>query len=212
MLELQARLTGCFGQRFHAAVILITAAIVDNFFDTFIACALGDCFTNDFRGGNISAAVRKTFPNEQRTSGAVTQIGILLMRTPEMVRIKGNVEEMAGRALAHAAERFGATADRAAEELTRIAFAQVRDVADWSTTADPADKARTRQVLTFRDSADISPDVHRAITEVTSRADGTVTIKLGDKQAALMNLARLRGWIADKPEQPNHLVSLVIQR
>jgi hypothetical protein len=146
-------------------------------------------------GGNISAAVRKTFPNEQRTSGAVTQIGILLMRTPEMVRIKGNVEEMAGRALAHAAERFGATADRAAEELTRIAFAQVRDVADWSTTADPADKARTRQV-----------------TEVTSRADGTVTIKLGDKQAALMNLARLRGWIADKPEQPNHLVSLVIQR
>lgn len=163
-------------------------------------------------GGNISAAVRKTFPNEHRTSGAVTQIGILLMRTPEMVRIKGNVEEMAGRALAHAAERFGATADRAAEELTRIAFAQVRDVADWSTTADPADKARTRQVLTFRDSADISPDVHRAITEVTSRADGTVTIKLGDKQAALMNLARLRGWIADKPEQPNHLVSLVIQR
>ena len=32
------------------------------------------------------------------------------------------------------------------------------------------------------------------------------------EQAAIMNLARLKGWIADKPEQPNNLVSFVIQR
>lgn len=162
--------------------------------------------------GNVTAAVRATFPNDKLSNANVSKVGQRLIAHPDIRKIREEIERRAAQALAHAAERFGASADRAAEELTRLAFAQMRDVVDLSTVPDPVDKNKRRQVLRVRDFADISDDAHRAIVEVTQRVDGTVTIKLGDKQAAIMNLARLKGWIADKPEPSSQLVSLVIQR
>ena len=163
-------------------------------------------------GGNASAAVRKIWADDKLSPAQTAKVGMRLAQRPEIQRLTGEVERRASQALAHAAERFGASAERAAEELARMAFAQVRDVVDVVTVPDPVDKNKRRQVLRTRDFADISDDVHRAIVEVTQRADGTITVKLADKQAAIMNLARLKGWIADKPAEPNQLVSLVIQR
>ena len=164
-------------------------------------------------GGNASQAVKTIWPDDKLSPGRCGQLGVRLRQAPQIRAITDEIERRASQALAHAAERFGASADRAAEELARLAFSQLRDVVDWGTEADPANpKGPRRTYLRVREAGEISDDVHRAIVEVTRRADGTMTIKLGDKQAAIMNLARLKGWIADKPEQPNNLVSFVIQR
>jgi hypothetical protein len=163
-------------------------------------------------GGNASLAVRTIWPDDKIPMSRASQIGTRLRQKPELARIVGEIERRASDALAHAAERFGATAERAGEELARLAFAQVRDVAEWGTEPDPSNPKQSRQFLRFRGSNEISDDVHRAIASITRRPDGTITITLGDKQAALMNLARLKGWIADKPADNNQAISLIIQR
>jgi Terminase small subunit len=163
-------------------------------------------------GGNATLAVKSVWPDDKLPSSRAAQIGSRLRKTPEIVRIVGEMERKASVALTHAVERFKATPERAADELVRMAFAQVRDVADWGTEPDPKDPKLKRQFLRVRDSVEISDEIHRAVVEVSQRVDGTITIKLGDKQAAIMNLARLKGWIADKPQDVGQSVSLIIQR
>ena len=114
-------------------------------------------------------------------------------------------------AVTDALDRYGATADRAADELARLAFTELRQVVDWTSAIDPKTKQR-RQTVRVRDASEIDPDAHRALAKISQKADGTTTIELHDKRAALMDLARLKGWIADRPQDPGTSVAFVIQR
>jgi hypothetical protein len=60
------------------------------------------------------------------------------------------------------------------------------------------------------DAADA--DALAAITEVRRTATGEITVKLADKRQALMDLARLKGWVAEKPANPQQLVVLKVER
>ena len=162
-------------------------------------------------GSNASSAVRAIFPDETFTPKRAGQIAGVLRRKPQIISLIAERDRRQALALSDALDRFGATADRTAEELARLAFAQVRDVVDWFTVTDEKTKAR-KQVVRVRDASEISEDAHRAVAKITAKPDGTVTIELADKLTALRDLAKLRGWISDKPEQPNNLVSFVIQR
>ena len=51
-----------------------------------------------------------------------------------------------------------------------------------------------------------------AITEVRRTAAGEITVKLADKRQALIDLARLKGWIAEKPMDQRNLVVLKVER
>jgi hypothetical protein len=163
-------------------------------------------------GGNGTLAVVTLYPEMTDDRRRAAGLSIHLRRqkiVKDMVAAQAlRLSQAAGEAL----ERYGATADRTAEEMARLAFSQMRDVVDLRTETDPKDPKKRHQVLRVRDFAEIGDDAHRAIVEVTQRADGTVTIKLGDKLAALNSLARLKGWIADKPTDPQQLVNLIIQR
>ena len=162
-------------------------------------------------GGNGSAAARLVWPELAIDPRAASRRSMLLRKQPAVLRAVEIQQQRAAQAVAEALDRYGATADRTADELARLAFAQMRDVVDLFTVTDPTTKKR-RQVLRVRDFIEISDDAHRAIVEVTQRPDGTVNIKLGDKRAALMDLARLKGWIADRPQDPGTSVAFVIQR
>ena len=163
-------------------------------------------------GGNGVAALRAIFPEETFKPERAGQISGAIKRKPEIVKLIEGRERQQALALSDALERYGATADRTGEELARMAFAQVRDVIDWGTEADPKDPKKRRQYLRVRDASEISEDAHRAIVKVTQRPDGSVTAELGDKLTALRDLARLKGWIADKPADNNQAISLIIQR
>lgn len=162
-------------------------------------------------GGNTTKAIRIIFPETEISGHALHTLAQRIRRTEIVKRMMAEAEAAAARSLALAVERFAASQDRTAEELARVAFSQFRDVATIETVTDPKTKQR-RQVVTVRDSALISDDAHRAIAKVTQHADGRITVDMHDKLTALRDLARLKGWIADKPADNTAAVSLIIQR
>jgi hypothetical protein len=162
-------------------------------------------------GGNASAALETVIPNPARGKQATWRYASVLKRHPEFVRLQADQEARAALSVAHALERYGITAEQAAEEMARLAFTELRQVVDWYTITDKKTGTR-RQVVRVKDASEIDPDAHRALTKITTRADGSVTIELADKRAAIMDLARLKGWIQDKPQDNTQAVSLIIQR
>jgi phage terminase small subunit len=108
-----------------------------------------------------------------------------------------------------AAERYGVTAARVADAMARLAFTDLRQVADWRTVMEGK---RAVQVVTVRDADAISSEAHAAISEIRRDAGGALSVKLYNKREALIDLARLKGWIADKPVDQRNLVVLKVER
>ena len=99
-----------------------------------------------------------------------------------------------------AIERSGITRERVAVELGRVGFANMMDYMRIGPSGDP--------VL---DWSNLTREQAAALTEVTvdDYVDGRgenardvrkVKFKLGDKRGALMDIAKLFGWIIDKRE------------
>ena len=95
--------------------------------------------------------------------------------------------------------------------MARLAYTELRQVVDWGSTIDPKTKKR-ETYLRVKDAVEIDPDAHKALVEITRKVDGSMTVKLADKRAAQMDLARLKGWVQDKPADATQAVQLVIQR
>ena len=97
-----------------------------------------------------------------------------------------------------------------AEELACLAFAGCTRLPTCCTEIDQAGKRRL--VVHVKTFAECDQDALAAIVEVKRTAGGEVSVKLADKRAALMDIARLKGWIADKPVDNKQLVMLKIER
>jgi hypothetical protein len=89
-----------------------------------------------------------------------------------------------------AIEHSGITQARVAVELGRIGFANMADYAD--VIAAGSDLAAIIR--------DLPRDRAAALTEAWLDAQGGARFKLGDKRAALMDIAKLFGWIVEKRE------------
>lgn len=86
------------------------------------------------------------------------------------------------------ADKHEITKDRIAAELAKIAFSDLRNAAQWNADG-----------VTLLDSQDLDDDTAAAISEVTTGKDGP-RIKLYNKQGALMDLAKLYGFVTDRQE------------
>jgi hypothetical protein len=161
-------------------------------------------------GGNASAAYRAVY-GDKRNAAAVNTAASKLRHHPLIAPRLAEVATHNARAVAAAVDRYGITADHIADALARLAFTEVRQVAVWRTEPKTED-GPARQMLKVIDSDQIDPDAHQAISEVRIDDKGRITVKLYNKSEALMNLARLKGWVADKPAEPNQLVMLKIER
>lgn len=157
-------------------------------------------------GGNATGAYRLAFNHTSDASAAASK----LIRHPLVVQALAKGKDVQANAMDRAIERYGITQDRVAEELARLAFTRMPQVADVRTEVDQHGKRR--QVVVVHDFADADPEALAAIVEVKRTAGGEISIKLADKRAALMDLARFKGWIADKPVDQRQLVMLKIER
>lgn len=86
-------------------------------------------------------------------------------------------------------ERHALDKERIVEELARIAYFDPRTVFEW-----------TGSGVTLNPSKEITDDAARVITEISQAKDGTLKVKLADKRAALMDLAKLGGYLVDKKD------------
>ena len=91
-----------------------------------------------------------------------------------------------------------ASKERILAELSRIAFGNATDVADWQ-----------QGTVILKDSADLSEDVTATITEINEiplRGGGSrLQIKRADKLKALELLSKYHGLLTDKCELSGHV-------
>lgn len=114
-------------------------------------------------------------------------------------------------AVDRALAKFAVEADRVAEAMARLAFTDFRDVADWGTEIDP-ETGKESQWLRVKDPAEITDDAHQAICEVRRNGARILSVRLFNKMDAMMNLAKLKGWIDPEPQDNRQLVMLKIER
>ena len=160
-------------------------------------------------GGNASAAFRSAY--------GVSASGVSLSNRAHKVKMLPRVQAalngaqaQADKALQSAVERYGVTAERVADEMARLAFTRLDQVCTVRRGLDKAGKAAV--VLELHPFAEIEGDALSALVKVKRSAGGEVTVELADKLAALNSLARLKGWIADKPAPPANLVMFKVER
>ncbi len=110
---------------------------------------------------------------------------------PRLLR-RPKVKAALDRAMKARSERTRVTADRVLEELACLAFADLRDVADWGP-----------QGVVARPAGGLSPETARAVAEVSDSGSGAsrrVKVKLHDKKAALDALAKHLGLYLNREE------------
>ena len=108
-----------------------------------------------------------------------------------------------------AVERYGITADLLADAMARLAFTDLDQLCAWGTVME---HGKRRSWLHLHDSTAIERPALAAISEIRRSAGGELSVKLFNKREAIMDLARLKGWIADKPVDQRSLVMLKIER
>jgi hypothetical protein len=160
-------------------------------------------------GGNGGLAYRRAYPDCKSNTTAIAAAARLKAH-PVVQRVLRAAEQRAREAVVKAVERYGITADAIADEMARLAFSELRQVCDW--WSGRRKDGTVIQHMRVRDSCEIDPDAHKALRRIKREQNGSLSVELYDKQAALMDLARLRGWVADRPSDQNQVVMLRIER
>lgn len=161
-------------------------------------------------GGNASGAYRAVYGANSSTAQAISAKAGKLRKHPGIAAALGGAHIVAADAVAKAVARYAITADRVADELARLAFTRIDQLA--TVAMELSQDGKRRLSVTVRPFAESDPDALAAIVEVKRTAGGEVSIKLADKRAALMDIARLKGWIADKPVDNRNLVVFKVER
>jgi len=162
-------------------------------------------------GGNATLALTQLFPDPARSKQTTYRLAHQMRHSDLVKKMLDENALRASQAAQTAVERYGLTADNTAETMARLAMTDLRQVVDWGSEIDPQTKKRTYW-LRVRDAIEIDPDAHKALVSIEKRADGSLKVSLADKRAALMDLARLKGWVQDKPTDTSQAVQLIIQR
>ncbi len=150
-------------------------------------------------------ARQQRFVDEYVADPNATQAAIRAGYSPRTARQQGHrmltnvdIAEAVEEERAALAERAGVSRDRVVEELKRVGLSDLRDAVEWG-----------GKKFELRKSSEISPDVARAIREVTETVtedeDGNRTVRrsvrLHDKLGALRDLAKILGYVgSEAPE------------
>jgi phage terminase small subunit len=125
-------------------------------------------------------------------------------------------ESQASRLLSHAkvaaavaagqaktAAKLEITKEMIVDELRKIAFADLRKAVAWGptqhTTVDDGGQKIVSSGVTLIDSSELDADTAAAVAEVGNTREG-VKIKLHDKKGALVDLAKMLGFMVEKHE------------
>ncbi len=142
---------------------------------------------------NAAAAYRIAYPTSLKwTAQRVAEAACRLLAHSKISSIIDTARAEATKALNRSVSRFAVSKERITEELARMAFADSRRLFEWG-----PDGVR---VLS---SDDLSDDEAAAVVEVShtrTAEGGTIRVKMGDKRQALMDLAKLHGYVIERAE------------
>lgn len=159
-------------------------------------------------GGNAAAAYRAAYPhsaNKRTISGMAAR----LKAHPLIREAIDRASSVSLRVAEQIVDRYEITAERVADELACLAFTRISQLADVRTENIGG---KVHQRVTVRDFDQIEPRALAAVCEVKRSAGGELSVKLYDKRAALMDIARLRAYIKDTPPPTGNVVLFKVER
>ena len=128
-----------------------------------------------------------------KSKEAARASGVRLAKHPEiqeaLARARDEKARIQAEATKLAIERSAITMERVAVELGRIGFANMMDYMRVDQGGNP-----------IIDFGNLTREQAAAITALHVTNDGGVRFTLGDKRAALMDIAKLFGWITERRE------------
>ena len=143
-------------------------------------------------GGNASAAYRRAYACANMREATINREACVLLQTHKISAIISRAEAKAEKRIEAVMDRYAVSKERISAELARLAFSDSRKLFAWSPDG-----------VRIKSSDDLTDDEAAAVVEVseTRNADGgagTIRVKLGDKRGALMDLAKLHGYIVER--------------
>ena len=123
-----------------------------------------------------------------------------------VARVEGRVADLI--------ERRGLSKERAMELLAIMANGDVRDILEFgpdvhTMTTEDGEKI-TGSGVRIRASEDLAIEAAMCIQEVKQTRDG-IAVKLYDRRAALMDFAKLAGWIVEKQEHDVPAITAMVE-
>ena len=158
-------------------------------------------------GGKLTEAHRLAYPDWQGKESQRKDAAVRLAKRRDVQAALNAGKGVQAIALTSAMDRYGITQDRLAQAMAWLAFTDYTQVMDIQVGEDGRMIAKPRPL-------DQIPEAARyAIAGLRCKPDGTVIeYVLADRRACTMDLARLKGWIQDKPIETKQMVMLKIER
>jgi phage terminase small subunit len=139
-------------------------------------------------GRNAAAAYRSAY-DTSASPARVAEDAQDLLKHPLISPIIEESDKKRDEVTRRVIEQTSITAEEIISRLIHMARADLRDVMDWT---------GGRPVL--KSSADLTPEQAYAISEIAETQNG-LRIKLTDKRAVLMDIAKLMGLLVEKQQQ-----------
>lgn len=108
-------------------------------------------------------------------------------------------------------ERYALDRERLATRLVHFAFTDMHQLIDMVPVLNEQGQ-QIGQSLQLKPLDQIPPEARSAITKLGITDKGKLTVELPDRRACIMDIARLKGWVTDKPLETSRLVTLKIER
>lgn len=145
---------------------------------------------------NAADAYRRAYPTSEKWSpNARANEANKLLSHPEIVPIMRDARQKADMAVIEVTDRYALTKKHLLDELAKMIMVDPRRVFTWGPDG-----------VTVEHSDQLTDDEARAVVEVSqsvTRNGGKIMIKLADRQEAIMNFARLSGYVPDRSSDLN---------
>jgi phage terminase small subunit len=160
-------------------------------------------------GGNGSAAYRAGFP--RATPASARAAACRLIQRTAVQRALAEAQLRARAALERELSPYELTQKRLTQRLVTMAFTDIDQVASVVPLLDERGGVVGRQVV-VKDLSEVPAEARAAIAEISTDGRGKVAVKLVDRRACLMDIARLKAWTTDRAGESRQVVLFEVER
>ena len=162
-------------------------------------------------GGGIVEAHRVAFPDWKGDEAVRAKAATDYARRANLRNAISKARSVQRSAVDRVVEQYGITQDRLAERLAHFAFTDIDQIVEWLPVMNEAGE-RVGTQLSIKPLNEIPAQARAAINKLSQTDKGRIAFEMPDRRACVMDIARLKGWIQDKPIETKQMVLLKIER
>jgi phage terminase small subunit len=140
-------------------------------------------------GGNGAAAYRAAYGTKAGDAQAAHE-AFRLLKHKKIAPLIAEADQRRSAARERVLKKYELNEEEVIHRLCLLAGYDLSDVMSWG-----PDGIRVKPI------DEITDEAAYAITEIRQSENGAISFKMADKRAALMDIAKLRGWITDRTQQ-----------